>query len=38
MYDIQLMPQAIKDIARLPREYSRLVSEHIDQLAENPRP
>ena len=33
MYDIQVMPQAIKDIARLPKDYTRLVS-HADE----PRP
>lgn len=38
MYEIQVMPRAIKDIAGLPKEYTRLVSEHIDRLAEEPRP
>jgi len=38
MYEIQVMPRAIKDIAGLPIQYTRLVSEHIDRLAEEPRP
>jgi mRNA interferase RelE/StbE len=29
---------ALKDIEDLPRDYARLVSQHIDQLAQNPRP
>ena len=32
------MRQAIKDIADLPKDYGRLVSQHIDRLGENPRP
>ena len=28
----------MKDIGELPTEYSRLVGQHIDRLAENPRP
>jgi len=38
MYEIQAMPRAIKDISGLPKEYTRLVSEHIDSLAAEPRP
>jgi len=38
MYEIHVMPRAIKDISRLPKEYTRLVSEHIDSLAAEPRP
>lgn len=38
MYEIQVMPRAIKDIAGLPKDYTRLVSEHIDGLADEPRP
>jgi mRNA-degrading endonuclease RelE of RelBE toxin-antitoxin system len=28
----------MRDIARLPKGYSRLVAQHIDKLAYNPRP
>jgi mRNA interferase RelE/StbE len=28
----------MKDIAKLPKEYTHLVSQHIDELANNPRP
>lgn len=38
MYDIQVMSRAIKDIAGLPQDYARLVSEHIDSLGDEPRP
>lgn len=38
MYKLQILRRAMKDIARLPHSYSRLVSEHIDGLAQNPRP
>jgi mRNA interferase RelE/StbE len=38
MYEVQLSRQATKDIANLPKDYQRLVGQHIDQLAENPRP
>lgn len=38
MYELRIRRRAMKDIARLPDNYPRLVSEHIDRLAENPRP
>ncbi len=38
MYRVQVLRQAVKDIAALPKEHARLVSQHIDGLAENPRP
>ncbi|MCL4830918.1 MAG: type II toxin-antitoxin system RelE/ParE family toxin [Caldilineaceae bacterium] len=38
MYEVQVMPRAIKDIVGLPKEYTRLVSQHIDALADEPRP
>lgn len=38
MYSVRLLRQAVKDIASLPRDYARLVAEHVDQLQENPRP
>jgi len=38
MYSIRILRRAIKDIAGLPKEYARLVSQHIDRLGENPRP
>lgn len=38
MYSIRILRQAVKDIAALPREYAKLITEHIDRLQENPRP
>jgi mRNA interferase RelE/StbE len=38
MYSAGILRRAIKDIASLPRDYAALVSQHIDGLAENPRP
>ena len=38
MYSVRILRQAIQDIADLPKDYARLVSLHIDRLAENPRP
>jgi mRNA interferase RelE/StbE len=38
MYSIRISRQAIKDIADLPKDYSRLVSQHIDRLPNDPRP
>ncbi len=38
MYRLHVLRRAIKDIAKLPPEYTRLVSQHIDELAEEPRP
>ena len=38
MYDVRILRRAIKDIADLPQDYARLVGQHIDRLAENPRP
>ena len=38
MYSIRILRQAIQDITDLPKNYARLVSQHIDQLAANPRP
>ena len=38
MYKLHVLRRAIKDIAKLPPEYIRLVSQHIDELAEEPRP
>jgi len=38
MYNIRILRRAIKDIAALPGDYARLVSQHIDQLEQNPRP
>ena len=37
MYSLRIRRRAIKDIANLPADYARLVSQHIDQLRENPR-
>jgi mRNA interferase RelE/StbE len=38
MYSVRVLRVALKDIEDLPRDYARLVSQHIDQLAQNPRP
>lgn len=38
MYEVRILRRALKDIAKLPQEYIRLVSQHIEHLAENPRP
>jgi len=38
MYDLCILRQATKDIANLPKDYARLVSQHIERLAGNPRP
>jgi len=38
MFEVRISRQAIKDIASLPQEYARLVSQHIDRLKEEPRP
>jgi len=37
MYSIHMHRQAIQDITGLPKDYARLVSQHIDRMAENPR-
>lgn len=38
MYKVLVLRRAIKDIANLPKEYARLVSQHIERLEEDPRP
>lgn len=38
MYSLNISRRAMKDIARLPDNYPRLVSQHLDSLAQNPRP
>lgn len=38
MYSVRILRRAIKDIAGLPANYAKLISQHIDRLAENPRP
>lgn len=38
MYSVRILRRALKDITDLPKEYARLVSEHVEQLEENPRP
>jgi mRNA interferase RelE/StbE len=38
MYSVRVLRVALKDIEDLPRDYVRLVSQHIDQLAQTPRP
>jgi mRNA interferase RelE/StbE len=38
MYSIHILRRAVKEIAVLPKDYAKLISEHIDRLAQNPRP
>ena len=38
MYSVRVLRRAIKDIANLPKEYTRLVSQRVDLLGKNPRP
>jgi mRNA interferase RelE/StbE len=38
MYKLNILRPAVKDIAGLPDNYPRQVAEHIDALAEDPRP
>ena len=38
MYRLRILRRALKDIAALPKDYARLISQHIDRLAEEPRP
>ena len=38
MYSVQVIRRAMTDISRLPSQYARLVSNHINRLSENPRP
>jgi mRNA interferase RelE/StbE len=38
MYSVRILRQAIQDITDLPKDYARIVSRHIDRLADNPRP
>ena len=38
MYSLLITRRAARDISRLPPQYPRLVSQHIDGLALDPRP
>jgi mRNA interferase RelE/StbE len=38
MYEIEILRPALKELARLPANYPRLVVERIDALADDPRP
>ena len=38
MYKVRISRIAMRDISRLAPQYTRLVSQHIDELSENPRP
>lgn len=37
MYSVCILRRAVRDIADLPRDYTRLVSQHVDSLKDNPR-
>ena len=38
MYNIRITKRALKDVADLPRGYARLISQHIEGLAQDPHP
>ena len=38
MYSVRILRRAVRDVADLPGNYTRLVSQHIDGLRDNPRP
>ena len=38
MYSLRILRRAVKDLANLPKDYAKLVSEHIDRLGKDPRP
>lgn len=38
MYQVELRRQAYKDLESIPKEYARLLAQHIDSLEDNPRP
>jgi mRNA interferase RelE/StbE len=38
MYKISILRSAVKDLSKLPNDYARLVSQHIDRMSDNPRP
>jgi mRNA interferase RelE/StbE len=38
MYQVELCRQAYKDLESIPKDYSRLIVQHIDSLENDPRP
>lgn len=38
MYQVSILRRAIKELADLPNNYPTLVGQHINNLAQNPRP
>jgi len=38
MYTIEILPKAIKDLADISSNYRELITQHINNLSENPRP
>lgn len=38
MYSVHILRGTLKDLSMLPKDYSRLVGECVDRLAEEPRP
>ncbi len=38
MYSLHILRRASKDLAKLPKNYTKLISQHIDTLSDNPRP
>ncbi len=38
MYSVRILRRALRDLSTLPRDYARLITVHIDKLAENVRP
>jgi len=37
MYKVHVLRRTIKDLTRLPKEYARLIGQHIERLETNPR-
>ncbi|MUG91035.1 type II toxin-antitoxin system RelE/ParE family toxin [Scytonema sp. UIC 10036] len=38
MYTVQILPKAMKDLADIPRDYTRLIAQHTNDLGQNLRP
>ena len=38
MYSVLIIRRAMRDLSNLPQQYADLLSQHIDNLSENPRP
>jgi mRNA-degrading endonuclease RelE of RelBE toxin-antitoxin system len=38
MHQVELRRQAYKDLESIPKDYARLIAQHIDSLEKDPRP